>query len=1229
MKKRIVCFLLTLIMLVSLAPVSAVTASAASLKTSEAAITVLKKLTRYESVCYQVEGTQEFRIGYGTICTGKGHKVDPSTGAPTAESETHTLKGEYEADAALREALKDFDKKVNAFASSNGLTLAQNQHDALVIFSYGFGTAWMDGSGVLKTAVINKAGTNELLSALMTYGSYADVDRHRVEANMYVNNVYSNVAPSSFVAVTYDANGGSLPQGDSYSMFFDTTKTGSHPVTPTRNGYIFLGWYIEDEAWAPSLNADCADKTLVAHWQVNGMTYTDAMDEYGAGNADYTLSKSSLASSKLYTKPDVKKGEVRTTKVETTFTVSFDYIGTDGTRWAYGETKEGKTGWVIVRAGSNGIPAAGSDIDVTVTVTNSYVNSRVNATIHCATNGSYQKGAKLRIINTETKDGFLWGQVARSAEDDTPIGWVALMYTDWNSVKDQQSNSGSTNTSNAIARATVINTSYVNVRSDAGTDNKIVGSLAQGETVDILEIKTVNGHRWGRTTSGWFCLTYANLTMLVSESKVSDAGALTYTFTGTTEGGKAHVAPGSNTNYVDYVDARNNHYDGIPTGETTSVTITNMVVADGATWAKATWKNAEKDKDKKDITVTRSGWIILTDVTSIMPFDTGDDTAEAALDPVKFTVVADEVSVREEPSNSADLVIKLNKGVEVEITGITLVGENIWGYTDNETDIHPYDGFVNLATKYFKRSTLPTIDTDEGDHDLGMKATVINTDSVRVRNYGSTTSGQVIGSLSRGTTVAVWETNEDKDWYKVDSNQNGTYDYEGDGWVSAQYLELTKVTSSSGTSDGSQSGEAASSTTGIGIVANTYAGVNVRSGAGIGFPAVGKLLPGTQVKIMETKTVGAAKWGHVKEGWICMDYVTMISYDQIPGNNNTNNNSGNGTAVDDLDKVEKTTTTAVYTGTVVNEVQVLKSPALDADVVRTVSPDEPITMYELVVVTDIVDKSNESENSGGTSTTIKKTSYWARVNEGYIFNPGENLKLEALDEKVHTLTGSDTLNIREQPTTDSTKLGQLKKGDQVTVTKLSIVNDKVWGWAETKEGLEGWIRLDYMSEGAYYVNETPAPTTPTSNTPVIGSSGNTGSGGFVTNSSGYKYTGKVIRNGSTPLKVRASASSTASVTTTLKNGASLVIYETTIADNMAWGRCDGGWVYLYYVDLTPCSGSAIDAKVVYTENTIAYTDSNCSEVAGTYSRMSVVDIYEVVGKMARTDLGWVNTDNLG
>ena len=55
---------------------------------------------------------------------------------------------------------------------------------------------------------------------------------------------------------------------------------------------------------------------------------------------------------------------------------------------------------------------------------------------------------------------------------------------------------------------------------------------------------------------------------------------------------------------------------------------------------------------------------------------------------------------------------------------------------------------------------------------------------------------------------------------------------------------------------------------------------------------------------------------------------------------------------------------------------------------------------------------------------------------------------------------------------------------------------------------------------------------------------------------------------------------------------------------------------------------AVDARVVYQDNTIIYTDVNCSAVAGSYSRMSTIDIYEIVGKMARTEQGWVNTDNL-
>ena len=173
----------------------------------------------------------------------------------------------------------------------------------------------------------------------------------------------------------------------------------------------------------------------------------------------------------------------------------------------------------------------------------------------------------------------------------------------------------------------------------------------------------------------------------------------------------------------------------------------------------------------------------------------------------------------------------------------------------------------------------------------------------------------------------------------------------------------------------------------------------------------------------------------------------------------------------------------------------------------------------------------------------------------------------------------------------------------------------------------GYCDLSYMSEGALYEKKEEATTPTTPSTPTIGSTGNTGTGGFVNNAGGYKYTGKVINTES--LNVRVTASTGAKKATTLKKGANLVIYETKISEDMAWGRCDAGWVYLYYVDLTPAGGSsAIDARVVYTDNTVIYTDNAASSVAGTYSRMSVIDIYEYVGDMARTDLGWVSTGNL-
>lgn len=1213
MKKRIVCVLLTLIMLVSLVPVTALTASAASLKTSEAAITIMKKLAIFKKDCYQVPGTNEFRIGYGTICSEK-HKTTYKNG----QVENSTDAGKHsvtqaQADQALRKLILDLDAKVNSFASANSLTLSQCQHDALVLFTFDVGTSWMSGSGVVKSAIVSKASTNDLLKAMSDWaGNQDDFRRRKIEVNMYKNGVYSDVTPSSFGTVTYNPNVGTLPQNGTgaYSVLFDTTKTSAHIPSPTRTGFKFIGWYTVKEGGerVPALTASCNGKELWAAWQDTSLTANSVDSASYVHSINETLKVSQLVSLDVYPVPTKKNVKpFRTIKKDTaTVTAIKDFIDDDGNRWC--KLSAAGDGWVLLKTSgqsdSGNTDYTGGKIDVTVTVTNAYVNRRASDSASSAKNGVYTAGTKLKII--ATNEAKTWGQVE---ENGVAVGWVALMYTDWSTVYDGSAPSDANNTT-PIATATVTYNGYLNARSDPGVDNKIVGGFAKDTTVNVFEIRTVNGHRWGRTSSGWICLTYTSVKML-TDKNVSDQGVLDYAFevTMVNSGADLKTYAEPSTNSIDS--------DTIKAG-TTGLKITNAAVADGLIWVKAHWTVKETDKNGKTNVIAKSGWVTYNNFNLV---------------PTKFTVVSDTLNIRDAAGSQNQFVFKLTKGVEVEVHEISLANEEIWGriegYTSGGVN---YDGWINLASNYVKRSSKITI--DGGTKGAIGTGTVVNADSVRIRMTGAL-YGQVLGSINRGTKVAVLE--EKDGWYKIDFDVDNNK--ETDSWIYSQYLEVKMGVVESGTgSTGSTGTTQKTDGTGKGIIANTYAGVNVRSGAGIANAIVGKILNGTEVTILEVKLVGAAKWGRVKQGWICMDYVTMISYDDIPGNNSNNGSSGNkGTGVESFDEAERTTTTAVYTGSVKADTTVYKTPNpnLKDNTVRTISANENITIHELTAVTLEIyegDKVDDKNKNNDVETVVKQTSYWARINDGWIKDPDVNIQLNALDEKVHTVTGASNLNVRGDAGTTYGILAELKKGDQVPVTKLKIVKDSgtrtltVWGRVETSDGIVGYCDLSYMSEGALY-EKKEEPTTPTTpSAPTIGSTGNTGDGGFVNNKGGYKYTGKVINTES--LNVRVTASTGAKKATTLKKGANLVIYETKISEDMAWGRCDAGWVYLYYVDLTPASGSAIDARVVYTDNTIIYTDNAASSVAGTYSRMSVIDIYEYVGDMARTDLGWVSTGNL-
>ncbi len=1215
MKKRIVCILLTLIMLVSLVPAAALSAAAASNAISESAIYVLKQLQEYKlsNIC---NGTF---IGYGTKCPDinkKDHDADNCT----------VFMYEYQADKALREELAKLDKAVNSFADRIGRGFSQNQHDALVLFSYANGTAWTMGTGTLQTAIKSGYTGSQFVDAICKWDlNVGDDNRRMIEANMYLNNVYSAAKPSRFIRVDFEKNSEYAGLPVDRMQYYDVASPVTITVVPTTTAKdtTFRGWYTAEDGGerVTTLTSKYHEDILYALWQSDD----EVLGRYDETGIAYTIKKSVLSSTTVYNTPNGDKvtkyidhnDKEATIKLEDTLNVTADYVDSKGVRWArivdVYTTKDGDIvrfiGWVKVKGATASGSASSSSMDVTVTVTNTYVNMRKSAGVGSTQVGTCKQGEQLRIVNTKnaSTDSFLWGQVV-DAEGKTR-GWVALQYTDYNSVVANMNSSASVSKGNVIATATITYTGgYVNVRSEAGINNQIVGALSQGMTVDLYQVKYVNSVLWGLTDMGWFCLSYANVSNLSSSNvNTGTAGFGNFVFDAVLDDWDKETVPSEvfvkepNGEAVDKIYGTyddGNKYEKPMTSA--NLVLSNLMEdADGNEWAKTSY-----------------GWIELTKVS---------------LKPAKFYVIVDTLTVREGKSNDSKRVDVLLKGTEFDVTEIDIIGKTIWAKAekagDPANDDKTYnEGYVNLDIGNVSRNGAPQVSIGGSGASASTTvkmAKVVGTDRLRVRMTGST-YGKQLGTLAYGTTAAIL--GEKNGWYKLDIDVDN--DPSTDSWVSGQYLEIYEAAvGSESSSNGTTSGTVE---TGMGIVANTYTGVNIRTAPGTGSAAVGKYMVGTAVEILEVREHGTTKWGRTDKGWVCMDYIAMT--EKYPVGSGSTGSSGSNTLGTEV---------AIYTGRAVDDdVKVYKSTDLKDTVVRTLNQNDAITLHELLVV-QLTETEDVTADDGEATTTITRTTqYWARVNDGYIYAPGEgNIELDVLDEHVYTLAQDaplyDDAGGDELEDSEGAKI-VLKKGANVVVTTLKIKNGNVWGWVEgASHGQEGWTKMSHMTKGfassvepeeEEKTEDEPAASEPTAPSVVVGSTGSANSG--TVGATGTQYTGKVIRTNS--VNVRATASTSATATTTLKGGAALNIYETVISEGMAWGRCDAGWVYLYYVDLTPVGNGAVDAKVVYTENTPIYADMNMTQATGsTYTRMAVVNIYEVVGKMNRTDLGWVHSDNLG
>ena len=250
MLKRCLSGILALVLTLGLFVTIPQEANAATVLTSSAALVdVLKSMEGYSSKPFW--DYAQWTVGYGTKCPDDKLDEYKKNGITKAEAQ-----------ALLEKELTKAETAINKFTATYGLTLKQNEFDALVSFTYNCGTGWTkESDGYFNTAVRNGDKSNALLYGMLLWstagGEYILINRRMCEANIYINGEYrapnagGTLYPDNFRWVFLDGNG-----GDTYYKIYAFDSDNPQPInaalrsTPTgtdKDGntfsYTLAGWY--------------------------------------------------------------------------------------------------------------------------------------------------------------------------------------------------------------------------------------------------------------------------------------------------------------------------------------------------------------------------------------------------------------------------------------------------------------------------------------------------------------------------------------------------------------------------------------------------------------------------------------------------------------------------------------------------------------------------------------------------------------------------------------------------------------------------------------------------------------------------------------------------------------------------------------------------------------------------------------------------------------------------
>ena len=305
------------------------------------------------------------------------------------------------------------------------------------------------------------------------------------------------------------------------------------------------------------------------------------------------------------------------------------------------------------------------------------------------------------------------------------------------------------------------------------------------------------------------------------------------------------------------------------------------------------------------------------------------------------TIVSDETAINQQMKTTSSMNIRSDASTSASITG-SLAANTTFTATATKTGTS-----VNGNTTWYKISGkgwvsgayLTKVSTDSSNNNSGSgntgsdnsnSGTTINkqmktTEAMNIRSSAST-SGSVVGSLSKGTTFTATSM---KTGTSVNGNKNWYY-VSGKGWVSGAYL--TEVTNNN-----ASEAEKEDNSSSINQKMKTTAALNVRSDASTSSRVVTTLGQGVTVTVTAkkngTSVEGNKTWYYVSgKGWVSGAYLTTTSSSSNNNGSTTTNQqmktteilnvrsdaSTSSSITGSLSKGATVTVTATKTGTTVN-----------------------------------------------------------------------------------------------------------------------------------------------------------------------------------------------------------------------------------------------------------------------------------------------------------------------